>query len=70
MFVYKSDKDGKLGENIGGSTSATANESVLVPAAEAGYYLVRVVYYQAVNATYDGKATLSVPAPPEDQEEE
>jgi hypothetical protein len=69
MFVYKSDKNGTVGENLGGSTSATANETVLLPGVEAGYYLVRVVFYQAVNATFDAKAELTVPVPPEEEEE-
>ena len=70
LFVYKSDASGAQGDEVGNSTSETANESVVLGGVEAGYYLVRVHYYEAVNATYDATATLSVPVPPDPEEEE
>jgi hypothetical protein len=69
LYVFKSDASGAVGDELGRSETEGAAESVALPAAAAGYYLVRVRYYHAINATYDAKAALSLPLPPEEEEE-
>ena len=70
LYVFKSDAAGAKGEQVGQSISSGANENVVLTGVEPGFYLVQVRFYHAVNATFDATATLSVPAPPEPEEEE
>jgi hypothetical protein len=55
LYVYSSDAQGTVGQPVGASAGATADERVSVLNA-AGYYLVVAVYYQVDNAGYSGRA--------------
>ena len=55
LYVYRSDAQGTVGEPVGASGGATADERVAVLNAS-GYYLVVAVYYQVANAGYHGRA--------------
>jgi hypothetical protein len=55
LYVYESDAAGNAGDLVGVSAGSTADERVSVVGAT-GYYLVVVVYFNATNAGYDGRA--------------
>lgn len=57
LYVYESDPEGTLGELVGSSTAPSgAEEAVAIPEA-AGYYLVRVIYWDVEPASgYAGGA--------------
>ncbi|MEA2143007.1 MAG: hypothetical protein QOI64_1437 [Solirubrobacteraceae bacterium] len=55
LYVYQSDAAGNVGELAGVSAGATDVERVSEIGAS-GYYLVVVVYYNATNTGYDGRA--------------
>lgn len=55
LFVYRSDAAGRVDGLVGASAGATDEERVSLVGAT-GYYLVVVVYYNATNTGYDGRA--------------
>ena len=68
LSIFRSDASGTPGELVanGGNLSAAGmEETVKVPEAEPGYYLVTVSYYFSPDATFTGsiKATGIVPPP-------
>lgn len=64
LYVFASDVSGTAGERISENAGATAGtvEEVHLEDLAAGYYLVRVVFYQGMGATYTGDASLTLPA--------
>jgi hypothetical protein len=69
IYLYASDKDGKVGDEIGRSESVNADEFASVQIDEPGYYLLRVAYYSGVQNNSTGKATLNEIPPPEEEED-
>jgi hypothetical protein len=63
LYLYASDAAGTVGEALGESTSVTADETVVLSPLEPGYYVARVVFYQAIQASYHAKATLTETVP-------
>ena len=55
LYVYESDAAGNVGDLVGVSAGATDVERVSEIGAT-GYYLVVVVYFDATNTGYDGRA--------------
>jgi hypothetical protein len=55
LFVYRSDADGAVGDLVGASGGATADERVAVANAT-GFFLVVAVYFDVTNAGYAGRA--------------
>ena len=70
-FIYSSDESGTQGDEVASSTSPYADETAVASDVPAGYYLLRVVYYQSVQGTFKASAKLSqfVPPPPDDEGE-
>jgi hypothetical protein len=65
LHVYASDATGATTDGpLAESTGATATESVVLPDADPGYYLVEVDWYLGVGS-FDGTATLLAPTPPD-----
>jgi hypothetical protein len=62
-FLYASDASGTIGDEVANSTTPYGEESAVASAVEPGYYVARVVFYQAVNATFHASATIAEPAP-------
>jgi hypothetical protein len=55
LFVYESDASGNVGDFVGVSAGATDEERVSIVGAT-GYFLVVVVYFDATDTGYDGRA--------------
>ena len=55
LLVFESDASGTLGDFVGASAGATADERVSIEGAD-GYYLVVAFYFAVENSGYDGKA--------------
>ncbi len=69
IYLYVSDKDGKVGDEVGRSESPNADEAASVQVDEPGYYLLQVAYYSGINNNSTGKATLNEIPPPEPEED-
>lgn len=61
LYLFASDAQGTVGEEIDRSTRYSPDEEMNVPGVEPGYYLARVQYYIAVNASFTADATLTEP---------
>jgi len=61
LYLYNSDASGAvkdLADYGDQGTTESASESISVPLIEPGYYVARVVFYNAVNGSYTAKASL------------
>lgn len=60
VYVFESDASGTAGTRVSYDTGATAstNEEVRLRDLAPGHYLVRVVFYQGMRATYSARAGL------------
>ena len=63
LYIYSSDENGNIGEQITSAATGSGDEHAATGALDAGYYVARTAYFSADNDTYAGKAQLT-PGPP------